>query len=81
MKFSKNRVTNEALKKCVKILQLLKKHKSAGPFLLPVDADDLNIPDYYTIVKEPMDLSNVEKNLKKGLYTSPLQFAADVRKI
>jgi hypothetical protein len=56
------------MKKCYKILGLLKKHKYAGPFLEAVDPYALNIPDYFDIIKEPMDLSTVEKNLKEGIY-------------
>jgi hypothetical protein len=32
----------------------------------------LKIPDYFDIVKEPIDLSTVEKNLRNGVYASPL---------
>lgn len=71
----------EVLKKCQAKLALLQKHKMAEPFLKPVDWQALRIPDYPTIVKEPMDLSTVEKKLKSGLYASSGQFAADVRKI
>lgn len=71
----------EVLKKCQVKLALLQKHKFAEPFLKPVDWQTLRIPDYPTIVKEPMDLGTVEKKLKSGLYASPGQFAADVRKI
>jgi len=50
--------------KCYKIIQALKKHSAAEPFILPVDPVKLKIPDYYTIIKEPMDLSTVEKRLR-----------------
>lgn len=69
------------MKKCLKVLIALKKHQLAYPFLKPVDPIALHVPDYFDIVKEPMDLSTVEKNLRNGLYASPSQFASDVRKI
>lgn len=78
-KFSKP--TTELVRKCGRILSQVQKHEYAVPFLKPVDYMTLNIPDYPLIVKEPMDLSKVEKKLKTGLYSTPMQFAADVRKI
>jgi hypothetical protein len=41
---------------CYKILQIIKKHPLATPFLTRVDPVALNIPDYLDIVKEPIDL-------------------------
>lgn len=79
MKNLKN--ANEGLKKAFKILIALKKNLNAEPFLRPVDPIALNIPDYFTIIKEPMDLGTVEKNLLNGVYKSHLEFASDVRKI
>lgn len=34
----------------------MKKHPNAYPFLAPVDPVALKIPDYFDIVKEPIDL-------------------------
>lgn len=34
-------------------------YKNAAPFMYPVDADLLGIPDYHQIVQRPMDLSTV----------------------
>ena len=69
------------LRKCEKILTLLKKHRSADPFLRPVDPVALRIPDYLTIIKEPMDLSTVEKKLSEGEYLTQAAFEADVNRI
>jgi len=71
----------EEKKKCNNIIQSLKKHFFAGPFKNPVDVVALKIPDYLVIIKEPMDLSTVERNLRNDRYGSPNQFGADVRKI
>lgn len=74
-------VMSELMKKCQTLLKRLQSHNSAAPFLDPVDHKALNIPDYPLIVKEPMDLSTVERKLKEGMYASPAAFGADVRKI
>jgi len=44
---------------CHYILAQLKKHKSAFPFLVPVDPKRDGVLNYYDIVKEPMDLSTI----------------------
>jgi hypothetical protein len=49
--------------------------------LYPVDPVALNIPDYPTIITDPMDMSTVETRLRNMEYTSPAQFALDMRKI
>ena len=72
---------SESMRKCLKILSNLKKHQFVFPFLKPVDPIALQVPDYFDIVKEPMDLGTVERNLRNGVYATPSQFSSDVRKI
>jgi bromodomain-containing factor 1 len=55
----------------------LKKTKSSGPFLNPVDWNALNIPSYPEIIKQPMDLGTMEQKLKAGRYTNVQEFADD----
>ena len=50
----------------------------ASAFRLPVDPDSLGIPDYYQIVKKPMDMSCIKGKLDKGEYTDPWEFVDDV---
>lgn len=50
------------------VVNAVKDHPKAGPFLNPVDPVALNLPDYYKIVKQPMDLSTIEKKLTSGKY-------------
>lgn len=72
-------VIKEQLKYCQRILKGLKRHREAGPFLLPVDPVALNIPDYLTVIKQPMDLSTISKKLDLNEYASAEAFMAEVR--
>ncbi|ESQ32750.1 hypothetical protein EUTSA_v10003722mg [Eutrema salsugineum] len=67
------------MKQCDTLLKKLWSHPHAWVFQAPVDVVKLNIPDYLTIIKHPMDLGTVKKNLASGVYSSPHEFAADVR--
>ena len=80
-KFKGQPIMSEDMKKCQNILQKLKKHPAAYPFINPVDPVAQKCPDYFEIVKEPIDLSQVEQNLRDGVYTTQNQFTADIRKI
>ncbi|KAI6191995.1 hypothetical protein M3Y97_00288000 [Aphelenchoides bicaudatus] len=48
------------------------------PFLVPVDAEALNIPDYYDIIKKPMDLATAQKKFTARQYANPDEFYADI---
>lgn len=67
------------MKECETLLNRLWSHKSGWPFRTPVDPVMLNIPDYFNVIKHPMDLGTIRSRLCKGEYSSPLDFAADVR--
>uniref|UniRef100_A0A7N8YNE0 Bromodomain PHD finger transcription factor n=1 Tax=Mastacembelus armatus TaxID=205130 RepID=A0A7N8YNE0_9TELE len=62
-----------------RILRSLQAHKMAWPFLEPVDTNDA--PDYYRVIKEPMDLSTMEERLQKRGYVKLTEFVADMTKI
>lgn len=67
------------LKKCSNLLKKLMSHPHAWVFKEPVDVVKLNIPDYFTVIKHPMDLGTIKEKLASGEYSSPVDFAADVR--
>ncbi|MCI4385155.1 hypothetical protein PGIGA_G00047100 [Pangasianodon gigas] len=62
-----------------RILRSLQAHKMAWPFLEPVDPNDA--PDYYGVIKEPMDLSTMEQRIQKRFYSKLTEFVADMTKI
>ncbi|XWS51369.1 hypothetical protein CRYUN_Cryun12cG0171000 [Craigia yunnanensis] len=67
------------MKQCETLLNRLMQHNFGWVFNDPVDVVKLNIPDYFTVIKHPMDLGTVKKKIASGQYSSPLDFAADVR--
>ncbi|XP_077308681.1 histone acetyltransferase p300 [Lithobates pipiens] len=48
------------------------------PFRQPVDPQILGIPDYFEIVKTPMDLSTIKRKLDTGQYQEPWQYVEDI---
>jgi Bromodomain len=43
--------------------------------------DPKKVPDYHSIIKEPMDLERVLKKLNDGAYKSKEEFRLDIIKI
>ncbi|KAI9127402.1 hypothetical protein K1719_001961 [Acacia pycnantha] len=64
---------------CATILKSLMSHRYSWVFRKPVDPVALNIPDYFTIIAEPMDLGTIKTKLEKYMYYGIEEFAADVR--
>ncbi|KAH9935521.1 uncharacterized protein B0H18DRAFT_976083 [Fomitopsis serialis] len=60
-----------------KLLSDLSGHTLAWPFQLPVNADE--VPDYYEVIKQPMDFSTMEHKLDTNQYPSLDAFLADAQ--
>jgi hypothetical protein len=86
-------MSEQERKICLKILQNLMKHEWAWPFNKPVDPVALNVPDYFTVIKHPMDFGTIkvllvqaekffnkeQKQLKEEVFSSRDEFIEDVR--
>ncbi|KAM6454383.1 bromodomain testis-specific protein isoform 2-T5 [Liasis olivaceus] len=51
------------------VMKAMWRHNFSWPFHQPVDAAALKLPDYYNIVKKPMDLTTIQKRLEHKYYT------------
>jgi len=61
------------------LLNDMQNHTSAWPFAQPVNREE--VPDYYEVIKEPMDLSTMEERLQADLYPRPEDFIKDAKLI
>lgn len=61
------------------LLTELQNHASSWPFLQPVNKNE--VPDYYDVIKEPMDLSTVDDRVESERYVNLNEFVHDVRMI
>ena len=60
-------------------MEKLKSHKSSWPFSHPVNPDE--VPDYYEVIKDPIDLETIQKKISEKKYKDALQFESDVLRI
>ncbi|XP_056596972.1 bromodomain-containing protein 2a isoform X1 [Triplophysa dalaica] len=64
------RMTNQLQFLQKALVKTLWRHHFAWPFHEPVDASKLNLPDYYKIIKQPMDMGTIKKRLENNYYRS-----------
>ena len=71
------------IKAALKVTRQLAKLKAAAPFTTAVDPVALQLPDYWDVIKHPMDLATVERKLQEEPtpYTEPAQWESDMRQI
>ncbi len=62
-----------------RFLYQIRNHKQAWPFLNPVNEDE--VPDYYTVITSPMDLSTTQERLRADHYAAPKDLIADMKLI
>ena len=66
-----------SLESCKSVLNAIFRHKFSFPFNVPVDPVALNIPDYFNVIKNPMDFGTVKEKLHGGKYQDIGEFRAD----
>ncbi|KAG6452471.1 hypothetical protein O3G_MSEX007658 [Manduca sexta] len=62
-----------------KVLEQLTAHEDAWPFMDPVEEE--YAPNYYAVIRRPMDLRKMEERLDSGYYTDFSMFKADFKLI
>jgi histone acetyltransferase len=58
------------------LLNALQTSSASWPFLTAVNKDE--VQDYYTVIKEPMDLGTMEQKLENDQYEAVEEFVKDV---
>ncbi|XP_022779270.1 bromodomain adjacent to zinc finger domain protein 2B-like isoform X4 [Stylophora pistillata] len=64
---------------CRMILAEMEKHEDAWPFLVPVNPKQF--PEYYKIIKRPMDFHTMKIKLRDCQYQGPNEFVDDARTV
>ncbi|XP_077353026.1 bromodomain-containing protein 3-like [Festucalex cinctus] len=59
------------------VVKAVWKHHFAWPFYHPVDAVALKLPDYHTIITNPMDLGTIKRRLENNYYWSASECLQD----
>ncbi|XP_022084196.1 bromodomain-containing protein 4-like [Acanthaster planci] len=71
------RMTNQLQYLQKTVMKALWKHQFAWPFHAPVDPEKLSLPDYFKIIKHPMDLGTIKKKLESNSYYSAKDCISD----
>lgn len=75
----KQKLDRNTTQQCSSILKALMSHPCGWAFNQPVDPVALKIPDYFSIITDPMDLGTVKSKLERNMYRASEEFAADIR--
>ena len=67
---------NDFTKRIAKVISILIKRDDAAAFRMPVDPKVLEIPDYFDVVENPMDLGSILNRIHA--YTKFKEFVADL---
>ncbi|XP_061634316.1 bromodomain testis-specific protein [Phyllopteryx taeniolatus] len=59
------------------VFKALWRHHFSWPFRQPVDAVSLRLPDYYTIIKTPMDMGTIKRRLQNKYYWKAMECVQD----
>ncbi|KFD48713.1 hypothetical protein M514_10424 [Trichuris suis] len=70
---------NSVTERCNLLLSLLHSHADSWPFLTPVSKKIA--PDYYKVIRSPMDLSTIVKKFESGAYECFGEMVNDIEQI
>ncbi|KAJ3416032.1 hypothetical protein HDV05_003391 [Chytridiales sp. JEL 0842] len=70
---------SEVMKQCRRVLKKLSNHPAAIWFLAPVDPIGQNIPNYFDVIKQPMDFSTIKQRISTGEVSTVDDFVKLVR--
>ena len=59
------------MKQCGTLLRRFMLHKFGWVFNTPIDIVKLNIPDYFKVIKKPMDLGIIKRKQEMDIYSDP----------
>lgn len=76
-----HRNTNQLQYLLKTIHKAVTKHKHAWPFDGPVDTKALKLPDYFAVIKKPMDLSTIKKRLENYWYYDAWECVDDYKTV
>ena len=62
-------------------MKQMMQHRHSLPFREPVDAVKLEVPNYYDVIKEPMDFGTIERKLKSDVYSCSKECLDDFNKV
>ncbi|KAK9826623.1 hypothetical protein WJX74_006433 [Apatococcus lobatus] len=65
--------------KCFGMLRQVKARLASESAWFAVPVSSVQVPDYYTIITQPMDLGKIEQRLRADHYSSPKDFCEDMR--
>jgi len=75
------RLTNRLMMMKEYVLKPIWEHQLAWPFKEPVDTIELGIPDYFDIIKRPMDLGTIRERFENYFYRSSGEAMADFAQV
>lgn len=78
----RSRITDDLLLDNVTVHKLLDevcKNENSWPFLRPVSRHE--VPDYYKVIKNPMDLAKIKSKLNTGSYSTNVEVMKDIQLI
>ena len=62
-----------------RVLNDLMRHHHAWPFAKPVDP--LQVPGYYDVIKDAIDLGTIKTRLERGMYEDVEEFESEVKRV